>query len=150
MSPFKKILAPIDFSDPSRHALHCAADMARRYSAPLTVLHVWDAPYFSVPESFLLYDPSKLPEWTAGLERQLEPIQRELLAANVSQVATQVVHGTPHAEIVRVAEREQFDLIVLGTHGRSGLPHALLGSVAERVVRTAACAVLTIRQPARA
>ncbi|MEY4582852.1 MAG: hypothetical protein RL701_7555, partial [Pseudomonadota bacterium] len=130
MSPFKKILAPVDFSAQSKHALQTAADLARRYEAPITVLHVCDLQYFSVPESFLLYSPEQLPQLIAGLEKQLEPIKHELLAANVLQVNTRVVQGTPFAEIVRVANEEKYDLIVMGTHGRSGLSHALLGSVA--------------------
>ena len=147
MSPFKKILAPYDFSAQSKHALQFAADLARRYEAPITVVHACDINYFSVPESFLLYTPSQLPQLMAGLEKQLEPIKYELLSANVLQVNTQVLQGTPFAEIVRLARDEHYDLIVMGTHGRAGISHALLGSVAERVVRNAHCPVLTIRHP---
>ena len=65
----------------------------------------------------------------------------------VKQEKTQVMQGTPFAEIVKVARDESYDLIVMGTHGRAGISHALLGSVAERVVRKAHCPVLTIRHP---
>ena len=147
MSQFQKILAPFDFSAQSKHALQFAADLARRYEAPITVVHVVDANYFSVPESFLLYTPTQLPQLMAGLEKQLEMIKHELLASNVMTVKSQVVQGTPFAEIVRLAHDDKYDLIVMGTHGRSGIAHALLGSVAERVVRKAHCPVLTIRHP---
>jgi glycine betaine transporter len=147
VSQFQKILAPFDFSAQSKHALQFAADLARRYEAPITILHVCDANWFSVPESFLLYKPTQLPQLMAGLEKQLEPVKQELLADKVTQVKTQVLQGTPFAEIVRVARDEAYDLIVMGTHGRAGISHALLGSVAERVVRKAHCPVLTIRHP---
>lgn len=147
MSPFQKILAPYDFSAQSEHALQFAADLARRYEAPISVVHICDPNWFSVPESFLLYKPSQLPQLMAGLEKKLEPVKHALLAANVMQVKTQVLQGTPYAEIVRLAKTDGFDLIVMGTHGRAGVSHALLGSVAERVVRNAHCPVLTIRHP---
>jgi nucleotide-binding universal stress UspA family protein len=147
VSRFQKILAPFDFSAQSKHSLQFAADLARRYEAPVTLLHVCDADWFSVPESFLLYTPSQLPQLMAGVEKQLEPVKRELLAADVMQVKTLVLQGTPYVEIVRIAEADQYDLIVMGTHGRAGIAHALLGSVAERVVRKAHCPVLTIRHP---
>ena len=147
MSQFQKILAPFDFSPQSKHALQFAADLARRYEAPITVVHVVDPHYFSVPESYLLYTPTQLPQLMVGLEKQLEPIKHELLASNVMTVKTQVVQGRPFAEIVRLAHEDKYDLIVMGTHGRAGIAHALLGSVAERVVRKAHCPVLTIRHP---
>jgi nucleotide-binding universal stress UspA family protein len=147
VSPFQKILAPYDFSAQSQHSLEVAADLARRYEAPITVVHVCDANWFSVPESYLLYKPTQLPQLLAGIEKKLEPVKHELLAASVMQVKTQVLQGTPYAEIVRLAKSDSYDLIVMGTHGRSGIAHALLGSVAERVVRKAHCPVLTIRHP---
>ena len=147
MSPFQKILAPFDFSEQSKHALQYAANLARRYEAPITLVHVCDADWFSVPESFLLYTPSQLPQLMAGVEKQLEPVKHELLAAGVMQVKTVVVQGTPYAEIVRIAEADQFDLIVMGTHGRTGLRRLLMGSVAEAVIREAPCPVLVYRAP---
>lgn len=147
VSPFQKILAPFDFSEQSKHSLQYAADLARRYEAPITVVHVCDSNLFSVPESYLLYTPTQLPQLMAGVEKKLESVRHELLAANVMQVKTLVLQGTPYVEIVRVAKAEGYDLIVMGTHGRAGISHVLLGSVAERVVRKAHCPVLTIRHP---
>jgi nucleotide-binding universal stress UspA family protein len=121
--------------------------MARRYEAPVTIVHVWDPHYFSVPESFLLYDEGQLPPLVARIEQQLDLHKQQLLSAGVMQVKTRVLQGTPFAEIVRLAKAEHFDLVVMGTHGRAGFAHTLLGSVAERVVRTAPCAVLTVRHP---
>jgi len=147
MQPFKHILAPVDFSAQAEHALQVAADLARRYEAPVTIVHAWDPHYFSVPESYLLYDESKLPPLVARIEEQLALHKQQLLSAGVMHVKTQVLEGAPFAEIVRLAKADHYDLIVMGTHGRAGFAHTLLGSVAERVVRTAPCAVLTVRHP---
>lgn len=147
MQPFKHILAPVDFSAQAEHALDVAADMARRYAAPVTIAHVWDPHYISVPGSTLLYDEAALPQLTARLEEQLAAHKARLLSAGVSSVETRLLQGAPFVEIVRLAKADRHDLIVMGTHGRAGLAHTLLGSVAERVVRTAPCAVLTVRHP---
>jgi nucleotide-binding universal stress UspA family protein len=82
---------------------------------------------------------------TADLEKSLEAEARSVEDAGVAAVHTMLIQGVAQAEIVRLASEQGFDLIVMGTHGRTGLRHALLGSVAEKVVRKASCPVLTVR-----
>jgi nucleotide-binding universal stress UspA family protein len=121
----REILLATDFSEPSRAAARVAVDYARRFGARLHLLHVvWPAT-----------DPTPRP----ALERLAEDLGREV------PVVTAVVAGLPVAEeIVRYARTHGIDLIVVGTHGRTGPSRLLLGSVAERVVRTAPCPVLAV------
>jgi nucleotide-binding universal stress UspA family protein len=149
MKPFNKILIPFDFSAPSEHALETAADLCRRYEASATVLHVWEPELFSVPESFQLHDPTLLPESRRQLISLLDTARARLQAAGVLQVDTELTLGSPASEIIRFARDGAFDLIVMGTHGRRGLSHVLLGSVAEAVVRKTPCAVATVPLDAR-
>src|SRR5687768_14745425 len=122
----RDILFPTDFSDVSRHAGITAADIGRHFGARVHVLHV------SRPGE---HDAAgALPAAAAELGPGLETI-------------TRCVAGPPARSIVRYAVHANIDLIVMGTHGRTGFSHALLGSVAEAVVRLASCRVLTV--PAR-
>jgi nucleotide-binding universal stress UspA family protein len=143
---FTRILVPIDFSPPSNAALEYARTVAARFGASLHLLHVADDPYRAlysaevfVPEMEGLRDEI-LADATARLQRQLRMGDIQQLAATV-----QAIVGTPAASIVEYAEAHDIDLIVMGTHGRGGLSNLLMGSVAERVVRTAPCPVLTVR-----
>jgi nucleotide-binding universal stress UspA family protein len=143
---FTRILVPIDFSPPSNAALEYARTVAARFGASLHLLHVADDPYRAlysaevfVPEMEGLRDEI-LADATARLQRQLRMGDIQQLAATV-----QAIVGTPAASIVEYAEAHDIDLIVMGTHGRGGMSHLLMGSVAERVVRTAPCPVLTVR-----
>jgi universal stress protein A len=147
MKVFQKILVPTDFSDYAKNALNVAADLARRYEASVAVLHVWEPDLFSVPGSNQLFDPSQQPLMIAKLNKLLEDTRGDLKATGVTQVDTALAQGAPTKEIVDFALAGAFDLIVMGTHGRSGLAHVLLGSVAERIVQKAHCAVLTVRGP---
>jgi glycine betaine transporter len=130
----ERILFPTDFSPSSLQALPQAEELARRFGAELIVLHVDFAP--------TIYD---LPE--AGEPASKRAVERavDLLRAHDFRARGIVSHGFPIDEIVRVAASERADLIVMGTHGRTGLKHALMGSVAEGVVRHAGCAVMTVR-----
>lgn len=121
------VLVATDFSGLAEDAVGVAADYARRLGGRLHVLHVgW---------------PDASPESRAKLER---------IARDAGGGVTAVRIGlTPAAEIVRYADDNDIDLIVVGTHGRTGFSRALVGSVAERVVRTAACPVLTVPQARR-
>jgi universal stress protein A len=150
MKVFKKILVPTDFSDHAKTALNVGADVARQNGASVTVFHVWEPELISVPGSNQLFDPSQQPLMIARLNKQLEDLRSELKADGVAQVDTALAQGAPTKEIVDFALAGAFDLIVMGTHGRGGLAHMLLGSVAERVVQKAHCAVLTLRLPKNA
>jgi universal stress protein A len=142
MNPLRSILAPLDFSEHSREALRFACTLARRLGASLTLLHVYQPPAHSTLDD-LAFLPPQIGE---GVRRTLEAalqVEKQGLEAEGVELRTALVVGAPFPEIIRLAAG--FDLIVMGTKGRTGLRHALLGSVAERVVRYAPCPVLTVR-----
>ena len=152
MSPFTRILVPTDFSPAADLALAHAKALAQAFGASLHLLHVFDDPYTAAayaPEVFATLPPEYREAAFADAVRQLN---QRIGAQEIREFGgtTDVVVGSPAREIVRVAAERGVDLIVMGTHGRSGLAHLVLGSVAERVVRTAPCAVLTVRNTSTA
>ncbi len=143
MASWTKICCPIDFSETSRAALEEAAELARRFEAGLTLLHVFEPP---VASADLMVGPPEMFEQTAkDLERKLELWKTEAERRGAKAVRALVVTGAAATETVRFAREGGYDLVVMGTHGRRGLRHLVLGSVAERVVREAPCAVLVVR-----
>lgn len=155
MKPFQKILVPVDFSEHSERALRTAVMLARGAGASLTLVHVYDPIALAVPQGYELLGEAQVRGLLDELQRNLAQ-QKKLALAEASTdpvgahpllVETRLLHGFVATEICQLAEERGFDLIVMGTHGRRGLRHALLGSVAERVVRMAPCAVLTVRMP---
>lgn len=145
MSLFKKILVPIDFSAHSDRALHYAAELSKTYTAPVTLVHAYQVLNYALPEGYVFFSPEQLADLTRALDEQMARARAAAESAGALSVDTKLLMGTAHAEILRLAEEGEFDLIVMGTHGRTGLGHAFLGSVAERVVRQAPCPVLTMR-----
>jgi nucleotide-binding universal stress UspA family protein len=146
MIQLQRILIPIDFSDHSRHALRYGCAFAEKFGAELHLLNVVEDYYPMVPEAGLML-PDKgefLAGARAAAERELAKLP-DAPAAKGARVVRSAVVGTPYVEIVRYARQHAIDLIVVGSHGRSGLAHVLMGSVAERVVRKASCPVLTVR-----
>lgn len=142
MLNIRKILVPVDFSDHTAPVLRVAADLAVRYQASLTLLHVNDLVVTMAPYPPL---PAKIVEQVAtDAQVRIDKLKAEAEALGAASVDTALVYGHPYQQIVRYAEEEQYDFIVLGTHGRSGLSRMMLGSVAERVVRAAAQPVLTV------
>jgi universal stress protein A len=147
MLPFKKILSPTDFSDPSYESLKAAAELAGHFSADLYVVHVI-APIplsdFSSPEMAPALDISLYQEeLKKGSEKTLQEVIEQKLPKGLS-VQPLVVLGHPVEEILRLAQDQKMDLIVIATHGRTGLPRFLFGSVAEKVVRLAPIPVLVV------
>jgi nucleotide-binding universal stress UspA family protein len=143
----RQILAPTDFSAPSKHAIAYAFELAQRFGATLMLLHVVRAPTY--PSGGFLPPGMAtvlLGEWERQARLNLAEMLSESHAAPV-EVSRRVVIGNPWRAIIEVAEAEHVDLIVMATHGRSGLSHLVMGSVAERVIRLAPCPVLTIRPP---
>jgi nucleotide-binding universal stress UspA family protein len=142
---FRHILAPTDFSEYSKQAVASALALAKKFGAKLTILHVIELPPYPV-EGYV--PPSLSATFMDDLERQattdLAQLVPEADAANV-EVARVMAVGTPYRTIIETAEAEQVDLIVMATAGRTGFSHLVMGSIAERVVRTASCPVLTIR-----
>lgn len=142
----KRILVPLDFSDSSKKALSYARPFAEQFGAEVTLLHVVERAATS--ESYYFIPPG-LEEANMRREQDLRTklceLREQEIGAEIRGDAI-VQFGEPCHEIVRVAEDEQTDLIILATHGYTGLKHALLGSTAERVVRHAPCPVLIVRE----
>ena len=145
MDTIQKILIPIDLSSHSTRVLELAAELCRRHEAAATLLHVWDPLLVSTPSNEQIFDPRSITYDLSQVTLELESAKQKLLANGVLRVDISLEHGKADREIVEFAHAGNFDLIVMGTHGRTGLSQVLLGSVAERVVRRAACPVMTVR-----
>ncbi len=148
--PWKKVLCPIDFSEPARASMQAAAELCRHFDAELTLFHSDQLPGYTLPEGSVLASPRMLQELADQAEAHLAEWRGMALGMGAPRVETAKGIGDPAVEIVELAREGAFDLIVVGTHGRTGLRHALLGSIAERVVRRAGCPVLTIHPEGQA
>jgi universal stress protein A len=142
----QRIVCPVDFSDCSAEALGVAGDLARQSEATLILVNVYSAPSLASSEAALVL-PDILERLTADSENALAKWCADARARGVKAVETHALCGVAWNEIVRLAVAREADLIVMGTHGRSGLKHVVLGSVAEKVVRHAPCSVLIVRAP---
>ncbi len=137
--PRKHFLVPLDFSTHAQHALEYALELAKRLQARLTLLHVVHIPPLGeVDVSTYMH------EVDAVARQSMQPYVQRLKEAGVEGTA-RIVHGVPWQQVVDTAQDIHADLIVMGTHGRTGLQHVLLGSVTEKVVRHAPCPVLVVR-----
>ena len=143
---FKRILVPLDFSASSARALDYAYAMAMKFDASLHLVHVCEVPSMltaSMDAYAIAYT-----DWSQRLgeeaERELEKLRPRLAGVKVS---TEVLFGNPARAIITAAATNDADLIVMGTHGHGPVMHVVMGNVAERVVRTAECPVLTVREP---
>jgi nucleotide-binding universal stress UspA family protein len=137
------ILVPVDFSGSAEQALAYAIGLARKLSARLTLLHVIHIMPMGVVDGTDLPD-SYIQELDAAVQDRMEAYRQRVQDAGLAG-AVLVVPGVPFQSIVDTARDQQVDLIVMGTQGRTGLAHAFLGSVAEKVVRLAPCPVLVTR-----
>jgi universal stress protein A len=143
MMVLKRILVPHDFSETSEAAVRYAVALARNFTAQLYVLHVGEKAQSDLETEFPL-----------GLDGAVQDATRERLLRILSPAEQAELNpqfalrpGTPAHQIVQFAKDEDIEMIVMGTHGRGVIGHAMLGSVAEKVVRTAPCPVLTVRAP---
>lgn len=146
MITLQKILVPTDFSDFSQQALEFALSLAEQFRAKLYVMHVWE---MAMTSSLLPPEPypeSILTEQQKATAEHLAKVTNELTTSGFDAEPV-FVFGKPYMEIVRIAADLDVDLIVLASHGRSGISHLLLGSVAEKVVRLAPCPVFTVKLP---
>ena len=146
----RKILVAIDFGDMTDQVVTYAADMAKLFSAELVVCYVVDdAGILSrLPPGGEGYFPPNLAQVQEDYARN--EMARMSALQSLAQPARLVIgRGKPSDEILRIATAEQADLLIQGTHGRGAIAHAILGSVAERNVRSAPCPVLTVRQQDR-
>ena len=150
MSQIKRMLVPTDFSPASDMAFAYALDMAARQPCAVHLLHVIDDATVATayPDGFYVESRELRAQLLDEATRRLDAMAARCRALGVTATRDAVV-GRPTRVIVDVATSRGIDLIVMGTHGRSGFAHLVLGSVAERIVRTAPCAVLTVRDTAR-
>ncbi len=148
MNRIKKILIPIDFSDYSRHSLRYAIDLAKQFEAKMYLINVFEPPYNGIEV-----------EWMIGTSRFNEDIEKmarneldKLIKEEMpSDMEIEVIYkvGKPFLEIIETASQEDIDLIIIATHGQTGIKHLLFGSTAEKVIRKAPCPVLSIREPTK-
>lgn len=147
MIDLRRILVPTDFSKFSDNALTYAVAFAEKFGAELHLLHVvQDLALFIPPEVAAAPVAAPVDQLTTAAHAALDRIVREHTLQRLN-VQREVREGNPFAEVVRYAKERDIDLIIMGTHGRTGLAHVLLGSVTEKVVRKAPCPVLTVRHP---
>lgn len=148
---WKTILVPHDFSSSANHAAAIARDEAKLHGARILLLHVIDLPYQVTPETVIVPEQTGAPisirdYAVSSAETHLKDLAQRL--GKDGAPATPFIRvGAPVDEILRFSDENKVDLVVMGTHGRTGLKHLLLGSVAERVVRSSKAPVLTIRAP---
>jgi universal stress protein A len=147
MVMIKRILVPVDFSDTSLQALDYAIEFGKPFKPEIVVVFVVEPIYFTAPTD--LYAPTANVGMLLDEQRRIGREQLARLGADLKkrrvEARTVLQTGTAFQVITDTAKRLKADLIVMATHGRTGLSHVLLGSVAERVVRTAQCPVLTVR-----
>jgi nucleotide-binding universal stress UspA family protein len=148
---WKTILVPHDFSASANHATAIARDEAKVHGATLVLLHVIDLPYQLSPDAVIVPPetgaPISVKQYAIqSAEAHLQDIANRLAKDGVTAKGV-IKLGIPVDEINRTADEENIDLVVMGTHGRTGLRHLMAGSVAERVVRSSRVPVLTIRHP---
>ncbi|NOQ41462.1 MAG: universal stress protein [Desulfuromusa sp.] len=145
MKKFSNVLVAVDFSDSSDNAFQMALSMAKSFSARLLVLHVINEPVdlrgFYVPHISFEKLEEEIEE---GAKKMMESFCRQNIH-DFENFETLIVPGLPYEQIIGQAEENSADLIVLGTHGRTGLDHVLFGSTAEKVVRKSKVPVLTVR-----
>jgi nucleotide-binding universal stress UspA family protein len=148
MKVFKRIVHATDFSAASRPALVKAIALARQNGAPLTIVHALPPPVVPLGGE-IAYVPAATYE---AIDQSARQYARKQLAVRTGRArkagvraTALLLDGAPHEQISRAVRRARADLLVVGTHGRSGLAKVLLGSVAERVIRFAPCPVLTVR-----
>ncbi|MGD0674550.1 MAG: universal stress protein [Polyangiaceae bacterium] len=149
MSPapsIRHILVPHDFSETAEHALAYALVLSEKLGARVSVLHAYEVPASAYPDAFVAsFDFTSEIEQAAATA--LEEVKARALREQGQKVEIMLRRGVPWVEIDAAAAESKADLIVIGTHGRRGVARALLGSVAEKVVRTAPCPVLTVHGP---
>ena len=143
MLTLRTILVPVDFEEASEHALVAATDLAKTFGAKLVLVHAYELPFYPYPGGASPVPSTDLPKAirdaaTAGLDTLVARVKGKVPVEAVLKI------GPPADEILYAAKEKNADLIVMGTHGRKGIAHVLLGSVAEKVLRRATVPVLTV------
>ncbi len=141
MPEIRRVLCPVDFSPHSESAVQFAVELAQKLGADVHLLHVYQLPVYALPDGAMMAGPEFTTKVTTELQKALTSLAKKFEAAKLE---THLVEGVPYREVVRMSDELHADLIVMGTHGRTGLRHLLLGSVAERVVRSSKVPVVTV------
>ena len=141
---FKNIIFPTDFSESSLHALHVADEIADKFNSQLQILHViYDMVAYADAAAVTNWYPAMYVDLEKAAKEELHKVAKKVKFAKDPQLV--VRRGVEETEIIRYADEQKADLIVMGTHGRTGVGRLLLGSTAEQVLRHAHCPVLTVR-----
>jgi glycine betaine transporter len=145
MPDFRTILCPVDFSPSAEKALRYAEGLAKQFGSEIVLVHAYEDPAYIMPMTgYLGPEAGLINQLRAHLEEQMERWKTAVANAGFV-VRTEILEGVAHQVVVDAAAEHHADLIVMSTHGRTGLSLALMGSVAERVIRLAQCPVLTVR-----
>ncbi len=145
MIPPKTILVPTDFSEPARTALDYAVELAEKLGAKVHVTHAFELPLVGFPDGVMTISAEMATRITVAAQRALDDIVA-MHRTRAIELQTSLVQGDPREAVLGVAKEIEADLIVMGTHGRRGIARALIGSVAESIVRTSSIPVLTLRE----
>jgi nucleotide-binding universal stress UspA family protein len=145
---FKKIVCPVDFSEFTDGIIKYAVSLAKKYDAELHLFHVIpNLNYFTPYESFLT--PENLVLIEKNIEKEVQKDFEKIIKGIDISAKKVIKTGVTFVEIIDYIKEENIDLVVMGTHGRSGIEHILIGSVAEKIIRKSPCPVLTIRPKAK-
>jgi nucleotide-binding universal stress UspA family protein len=147
MALVNRILIATDFSAHSERALEYAAGMAVQFQAKLLIAHVYYPPVVAVPDAVIPMSAADMKQFLDKLYAGLDAAAAAARKLGATDVETALIVGEPWHEIVKTAHDRRSDLVVVGTHGRGAVAHFFLGSVAEKVVRKAACPVLVVGKP---
>ncbi len=145
MIKYRRLLCPVDFSDVSDNAFQVATDLAVILKADLHVMHVFQMPASALPEGVYEVPDGVEDKIKDNLSKRLGEFVKNNSTSEIN-ITTGLYEGFPHVEIINSADETNADMIVMGTHGRTGFSQVLLGSVAERVVRLAPCPVVTVKK----
>jgi len=142
MLPIKKIISPTDFSTPAEKGLQTAVELAQHFDAELVIVHVLiPVPMVSASAVHL---PTIMNSMADSAEKSMDELLRDQVPSDIKS-SYHIVEGRAADQIAKIADQEKADLIVIATHGESGIQNFIFGSVTERTVRIARCPVLTIR-----
>jgi len=146
MLTLRRLLVPVDFTETSDRALEYAVEFAKKFDAKVTILHAYQIPVYGFPDAVYVTSAELAAQISNAAQQRLDALVDAQKTAGI-EVNAVLRDGVPWEEINKVAEEISADLIIIGTHGRRGLARAILGSVAENVIRTSTRPVLVIHGP---